>query len=406
MNVISNSKQRCLTAVLCCSRIRENSESSTIQKSHDFCYRTFLTGYGILRHLKTVLCLTVTCFITASLAAQEKPEDAPLAVEAPATAEAEAPELTEEAEKAIERGLKFLIATQNKDGSWSSTKDGDKGGSHAIAGTSLGLMAFMVEGHFPGFGRYGAALDRAKDYLLKRAEDSPNGTMNVKMYEIGLFTIAMSELWGMTSDPKDNKEIQVALERVVQIILRSQSPLGGWRYAPRPDAGQDTSVTAMVFVSLASAREAGVLVPTETIERLTGYLRDQAFDERRGGFGYQGKGYTIACTAGGVYAAQLAGNRDTEWVEAALNSLENDPKMFSRKDNGHFYYSHYYAMQAMVQAGEERYAKWYPKIRDSLIALQQPNGSWQEKEMDYPHKTPMSIIILGTPNRYIPVYQR
>ncbi len=358
------------------------------------------------RYLTAVLCFVTTSFIASSLAAQEKPAAAPLAVEAPATAEAEAPEMTEEAEKAIERGLKFLIASQNKDGSWSSGDASDRGGGYAIAGTSLGLMAFMVEGHFPGFGRYGAALDRAKDYLLKRSKHSPTGAMGVTMYEIGRFTIAMSELWGMTSDPKDNKEIQVALERVVEIILRSQSPLGGWRYGPRPDAGQDTSVTAMVFVSLASAREAGVLVPTETIERLTGYLRDQAFDEQRGGFGYQGKGYTIACTAGGVYAAQLAGNRDTEWVSAALNTLENEPKMFSRKDNGNFYYSHYYAMQAMVQAGEERYAKWYPKIRDSIIMLQQPNGSWQEKEQDYPHKTPMAIIILGTPNRYIPVYQR
>lgn len=322
------------------------------------------------------------------------------------SSDAEAPEMTEQTEKAIDRGLKFLISSQNKDGSWSSGDASDKGGGYAIAGTSLGLMAFMVEGHFPGFGPYGNALDRAKDYLIKRSEDSETGAMGVKMYEIGLYTIAMSELWGMTSKPDDNKKIQVALERVVQIILRSQSPLGGWRYAPRPDAGQDTSVTAMVFVSLASAREAGVLVPAETIERLTGYLRDQAFDEQRGGFGYQGKGYTIACTAGGVYAAQLAGNRDSEWVSASINSLENNPKIFSRKDNGHFYYSHYYAMQAMVQAGEEHYANWYPKIRDALVALQQPNGSWQEKEMDYPHKTPMSIIILGTPNRYIPVYQR
>jgi hypothetical protein len=359
------------------------------------------------RYLTTILCFASAGFIATPLAAQEKPADAPLAVEAPATAEAEAPEMTEQAEIAIERGLKFLISSQNKDGSWSS-KDPAKGagGGYAIAGTSLGLMAFMVEGHFPGFGPYGKALDRAKEYLLKRSKDSPTGAMGVKMYEIGLFTIAMSELWGMTSDPDDNKKIQVALERVVEVILRSQSPLGGWRYAPRPDAGQDTSVTAMVFVSLASAREAGVLVPAEAIERLTGYLRDQAFDEQRGGFGYQGKGYTIACTAGGVYAAQLAGNRDTEWVSAALSSLENDPKMFSRKDNGHFYYSHYYAMQAMVQAGEDHYAKWYPKIRDSLLALQQTNGSWQEQELDYPHKTPMAIIILGTPNRYIPVYQR
>ena len=354
-----------------------------------------------------VLCWAMSVLVGLTVSAQEKPADALSVDEAPSSSETEAPELTEEAEKAIERGLKFLISNQNKDGSWASQDPENEGGAnYAIAGTSLGLMAFMVEGHFPGFGKYGQALDRAKDYLLKRAKDSPTGAMGVKMYEIGLFTIAMSELWGMTSDPKDNKEIQEALERVVETILRSQNPLGGWRYAPRPGAGQDTSVTATVFVSLASAREAGVLVPAETIERVTGYLRDQAFDERRGGFGYQGKGYTIACTAGGVYSAQLAGNRDTEWVAAALNSLENDPKMFSRKDNGHFYYSHYYAMQAMVQAGEERYAKWYPRIRDSLISLQQPNGSWQEKEKDYPHKTPMAIIILGTPNRYIPVYQR
>lgn len=347
--------------------------------------------------LRCFIALLILCLVTLPLYGENERPFEPVEEE-------NAPELNEAAAKAIDRGLKFLLTSQNTDGSWSM-----ENGDYAIAGTSLGLMAFMVEGHFPGFGEYGDALDRAKNYLIKRNQDSPSGAMGVKMYEIGLFTIAMSELWGMTKDPEDNKKIQAALERSVEIILRSQSPLGGWRYAPRPDAGQDTSVTAMVFVSLASAREAGVLIPNETIDRLTNYLRDQAFDEKRGGFGYQGKGYTIACTAGGVYAAQLAGNRDTEWVQAALNTLENEPRMFSRKDNGHFYYSHYYAMQAMVQAGDERYAKWYPKIRDALIDLQQPDGSWVEKKgekEDYPHKTPMAIIILGTPNRYIPVYQR
>ena len=348
---------------------------------------------------KTVLQLICLCLVTVTGMSEPLPAQDE---EPPSNAtEGEAPDMTPEAEKAIERGLQFLLKSQNADGSWSSDN-----GDYAVGGTSLGLMAFMVKGHFPGFGRYGKQLDRAKDYLLKRSKDSPSGAMGVKMYEIGLFTIAMSELWGMTKDPKDNQEIQVALERTVQIILRSQNPLGGWRYAPRPDAGQDTSVTAMVFVSLASAREAGVLIPGETIDRVTNYLRDQVWDEKTGGFGYQGKGYTIACTAGGVYAAQLAGNRDTEWVNAALNSLQNNPNVFSRKENGHYYYSHDYAMQAMVQAGDEHYAKWYPRIRDSLVQLQRPNGSWQEKEGDYPHKTPMSIIILGTPHRYIPVYQR
>ena len=144
--------------------------------------------------------------------------------------------MTEQAENAIERGLKFLISSQNKDGSWSSTDPAHAGGGgYAIAGTSLGLMAFMVEGHFPGFGPYGKALDRAKDYLLKRSEDSPTGAMGVKMYEIGLYTIAMSELWGMTSDPEDNQKIQVALERVVEIVLGLILRNSGLNWSPSPN---------------------------------------------------------------------------------------------------------------------------------------------------------------------------
>ena len=142
------------------------------------------------------------------------------------------------------------------------------------------------------------------------------------MYEHGLFTLAMSEMWGMTNNTEDNKKIQTALERAVQVILRAQSPLGGWRYHARPDCGQDTSVTAMVFVSLASARQAGILVPTETIDRVVGYLRDQVWNEKTGGFGYQGNsGGTLACTGGGAYAAQLCGMRETEWVQAPSATL-------------------------------------------------------------------------------------
>ena len=124
-------------------------------------------------HLRWVVAVMVACMLLTQACAQD---DAPYQV----ADSDDAPEMTEEAEKAIERGLQFLINSQNKDGSWTTAESGD----YAIAGTSLGLMAFMVEGHFPGFGRYGEALDRAKNYLLKRAKDSPTGAMGVKMYEI------------------------------------------------------------------------------------------------------------------------------------------------------------------------------------------------------------------------------
>lgn len=350
----------------------------------------------IHRLAAAALSATICISGTVPLHAQDQPAPA-----AETDAPGDAPELTEATDIAIERGLQYLLTTQNPDGSWSNPD-----GNFHMAGTSLALMAFMVKGHFPGFGRHGAALDRGKEFLLKKAEESSTGYAG-GMYEHGLFTLALSEMWGMTANSEDNKRIQVALERAVQVILRAQSPLGGWRYTARPDSGQDTSVTAMVFVSLASARQAGILVPTETIDRVVSYLRDQVWNEESGGFGYQGKtGTTLPCTAGGAYAAQLCGMRDTEWVQASIRYLENSPKVFNDEEIGYYYYAHYYAIQAMVQAGEEHYAKWYPQIRDSLLALQRPDGSWVEgKSKAYPHPTPMAIIILGTPHRYIPVYQ-
>ena len=180
----------------------------------------------------------MSVFFGLEVSAQEKLADTPRSGGGSLFFGSRAAELTEEAEKAIERGLKFLVSNQNKDGSWSSQDPENEGGANcAIAGTSLALMAFLVEGHFPGFGPYGQALDRGKDYLLKRAKDSPTGAMGVKMYEIGLFTIAMSELWGMTSDPEDSKEIREALERVVEISFdhRIRSADSAMPRGPTPD---------------------------------------------------------------------------------------------------------------------------------------------------------------------------
>lgn len=306
-----------------------------------------------------------------------------------------APELTEETTKAIERGLKHLLKTQGKDGSWSA-------GRHQMASTSLALMAFMVKGEFPGYGPNAEALDRAKTWLLKQAKSSADGYLGKSMYEHGLATLALSEMWGMTKGEKDDEDIEKALQAAVNVILRSQNVGGGWRYQPSPDAGQDTSVTVMVFIGLASARQAGIVVPDAKIRRLVSYL-EGAQDQKSGGFSYAptGKGVSIACSGGGLYVAQLCGERDSQMVKAALNYVSNlDDGVFAK--TGRYYYTHYYAIQAMVQSGDEYYAEWYPKIRDALIQKQnKKDGSWGAT-----YQSCMAILILGTPHRYIPVYQR
>ena len=319
-----------------------------------------------------------------------------------------APELTAKASQAIDKGLKYLLANQRADGSWASTEGGDR----AVAITALALMAFMSRAEFPGFGPNGDALNRAKDWFLTQAKEAPDGYLGSTMYEHGLAILALTEMWGMTGDLKDEDAMQKAIEAGVEVIIRSQSDGGGWRYQPTPSAGHDTSVTVMVFIALASARQAGVVVPNGTIARVVTYC-ESATGQKTGGFNYIPTGSSendsIACTGGGAYAAQLAGERGSEMVLSALRFLSERSPGIVNNNFGHYYYGHYYAIQAMVQAGDDYYAKWYPLIRDALIRRQNAEGAWTgaakgAKAVGY--ETPMAIIILATPHRYIPIYQR
>src|SRR6185437_5752965 len=71
---------------------------------------------------------------------------------------------------------------------------------------------------------------------------------------------------------------------------------------------------------------------------------------------------------------------------------------------GHYFYGHYYAVQAMFLAGGDYWASWYPAIRDQLISRQQrTSGAWSDPVSDS-YATSMALIILQMPNRYLPVY--
>jgi hypothetical protein len=352
--------------------------------------------------IKSLVCLGVVVFSVAPIYAKGNKKKVPISIKKSVKVTKlgdGAPELTEEASKSIDRGLKYLLSKQKADGSW----DSDGSGGRVIAITSLAMMAFMANAQFPGFGKYGKELDRAKDFLMKKAKSRKDGYLGATMYEHGLATLALSEIWGMTKKKEDDDDVQKALELAVDVIKRSQNPGGGWRYQPVADGGEDTSVTAMVFIALASARQAGIMVENEVIAKFQKYVK-HAKDGKTGGFSYapNGNGGTsMPCTAGLAYAGQLAGLRDTEVITGAIRLLKEQKNIFNNV--GHYYYCHYYAIQAMVQTSDKDYAQWYPGIRDALISKQNGDGSWDKKGK---YATPIAIVILSTPHRYIPIYQR
>ena len=302
--------------------------------------------------------------------------------------------LTPEVVKSINRGLESLAASQNPNGGF--------GKKNITGATALALMAFMLQGHIPGEGKYGKHMSKAVDYMLSVEK---NGYFHDEtsrgMYEHGLAVLAMSEVWGQSYNPK----IRDALKRGVNVILNSQNSEGGWRYGPRPSTA-DTSVSSMQIVALASAKEAGIAVPDKVLRKALDYII--ACEVRStGGFSYQllagapMGGAAFARSAASTLSLILGGERDHPATAGGLAYLNSQPKsIFSGGKNN--FYGHYYGTQVMYQNGDKHFNRYYSLIRDSILKQQSKAGGWGNGVVD----TGFAILILGVPYRFLPIYQK
>jgi len=316
--------------------------------------------------------------------------------------------VTPETQQAIERGLAYLASRQDpRDGSFGATASGRR----RVAVTALSGMAFLSSGSTPGRGKYGANVQKAVDFLLSRCQ--PNGfifdegnTGHGPMYDHGFATLFLAEVYGMSRTPR----LRNSLERAVRLIVNSQNKEGGWRYEPdTKDA--DLSVTVCEVMALRAARNSGIFVPKETIDNCTEYVRKSQTPE--GGFRYQlSTNYqvTFGLTAAGVVALYSAGTYGGKTIELGLQYLDRyRPSIAFRQPANHFFYSHYYAVQAMWHAGGERWRQWYPDVRDELLhfPFHTSTGAWRDpSSYGDEYATAMALLILQTPNNYLPIFQR
>ena len=108
-------------------------------------------------------------------------------------------------------------------------------------------------------------------------------------------------------------------------------------------------------------------------------------------------------TAAGVTSLYSAGIYEGDHVEKALKYLEKfRPRGTGR--GGHYFYTNYYAVQAMWHAGGEYWNKWYPEIREQLLSTQLADGSWNSSEAGPEYGAAMASIILQMPLNYLPVF--
>jgi hypothetical protein len=361
---------------------------------------------------------------------------------------------------AIERGLRYLVRIQDKEGpgagGWrcdagKKVNDGyeifsDGSDVPHVGATALAVLAFLAAGHVPGRGPYGDVVERAVDFLLSRVREEGFISANhTRMYSHAFATLALAEVYGASQAPK----LRESLQHAVEFTVKCQNPTGGWRYVPFT-IESDMSVTVCQVVALRAARNHGIRVPQRTIDKALEYVIDSAITEdgslgeEKGAFYYQPtttryNRSSFPLTAAGLTTLFQAGLYDNESVRFFVekNGLSKRPPpriddcvafmrrhypyVFKEHSKHYFYYyGNYYAAQAMYNVGavsSTTWEAWYSMVRDDLLRLEKrvrsPEDGSEESLWESnvgPDKnafaTAVALLILSMPFDYLPVHQR
>ena len=185
--------------------------------------------------------------------------------------------LPAEYKAAIEKGLAWVAKEQQRDGHWEAA-----GGQYPVTMTGLGGMSLLMEGSTIREGKHADRIRRAVDWLIARSQTNgmignPNipGEAGRYMYGHGFALLFLSCVYGEEDDATRRKKLEDVLTKAVLFSGRAQTSRGGWGYVSANDGGDfdEGSVTITQVQALRAARNAGIVVPKEIIDKSRDYLK-------------------------------------------------------------------------------------------------------------------------------------
>jgi len=309
-----------------------------------------------------------------------------------------------------DRGLQYLATTQTERGDW-----GPAGYDNGPGVTGLCLMVFLASGEDPNYGLYSNHVRRALRAIITQ-QNASTGFLGSSMYHHGFAMLALAEAYGTVDDRNlwaggagnDQRSIGAALELAVRAAVTSQkkNSYGGWRYSPdATDA--DTSVSGAVLVGLLAARNAGIEVPDECIDKAISYYVKMTAPSGQvayaGGLG--GFDESMARISIGALVYAVARRKDLKEYKATLGYLTKKLEEAGSPGHGGVEYQRYYQAQALFQGDVAAWEKWNKQLIRTLKTTQQADGS-MKGQYGPALSTSMSLLALALNYRLLPIYER
>ncbi len=316
-------------------------------------------------------------------------------------------------EQIYERGLSWLTEHQDDDGDWNQGQSTSSHGSGGPGTTGMCVMVFLASGEDANFGKYSSNIRKAVQNMI-RGQNSSTGYLGGSMYHHGFGMLGLAEvygtldeerLWEGNADSSDKRSIGEALELAVRCAVTSQkdNQWGGWRYSPG-DRNADTSVSGAVLMGLLAARNAGIKVPDDCIDKALDYFKKMT--SSRGGVGYSGSvggiggSKNLQAIATLVYA--IGKRKESSEYKAVLQQTSGN---LEHQESSYPFYFRYYMAQATFQGDFEGWKKWNLKTIRQLKQMQNDDGSYTSGHGPA-YGTAMSLLALALNYRFLPIYER
>ncbi len=362
----------------------------------------------------------------------------------PGAAAAQPPRKPSDVETAVDRGLEYLKRIQVGDGHWEA-----QGGQYPTSMTGLAGLAMLMEGSTIREGKYSDQIRKAVNWFLAPQRVRENGLLGDPnnptetqryMYGQGFGTLFLASVYGEEEDVAQRKRLEAVLTKAVDFIAKAQTrkthrkpegrevEVGGWGYVSAADNNSfdEGSVTITQLQGLRAARNAGIKVPKETIDKALAYL--EACTTGDGGIVYNytgnstnGQGrppLTAAAVCCGFSGGQYRGELPKKWLK---NCQKNVWPTVARGRQAHDEYQTYYFSQAVYALGDDRWGQMFPdeprdtwltwtKYKEAMIPYvlqaQNQDGGWQSGFVGPVFSTSVYLTLLQLEKGILPIYQR
>jgi hypothetical protein len=345
----------------------------------------------------------------------------------------------EEVRASIQRGIEFLLADQNANGSWgSATKT--KGlniyapvpGAHQAfraAVTSLCISALLETA--PTDLRVIKSLDRAEVWLFEHLKHVRRATGDA-LYNVWGHGYSIQALVRLHARHKGDEAKQKLIVETIQqqfdMLSRYESVDGGWGYydfraqARKPTSSSISFVNGAVLVAFAEARDIGVAPPEKIVKRAIAAVERQ----KKRDFSYLYGEYLkaqpmrgINRPGGSLGRSQCCNAALRMWGDETItdNVIKNwlyrlyvrngwldigrkrpIPHESWMQVAGYFYYfGHYYAGICLEELEADERLPYQQMLAILMLERQEKNGSWWDYPLyDYhrPYGTSFALMTL------------